>query len=298
MVIGLLIAIAGALLGIVGSLAIDWVDADVVSFAAPSMYQGFQWWTGAVAIILMAVALALAVVALFVTRKKFVALLALLATSASFVFLFLTPFSILGTIHEAIAAKAMAETTGIAMYYGYHLGFFGILITVVGLVWTLVTQPMLGPEDRLLRVALLWDGKLIKETTFTERRDIVVGDALRSDFVVPNASPSGSLTLFKIDRKGEYSVALSREMDGRVNLEGVVAPVREFVKKHLSDGGGTHYVPLKKGDWGVLNFENKIEVFFQFVRPDVIIGRSTAGSMDGNSIAATIGSAFVLLSFW
>lgn len=298
MVIGLLIAIAGALLGVVGSLAIDWVDADVVGFAAPSMYQGIQWWTGAVAIVLLATALALAVVALFVNRKKFVALLGLLATSASFIFLFLTPFLILATINEAIAAKAMAETTGIAMFYGYHLAFLGIVIMVVGFVWTLVTQPMLGPDDRLMRVALLWDGKLIKETTFTERRDIIIGDALRSDFVVPNAAPSGSLTLFKVDRKGNYSVALSREMNGRLNMDGVVAPLREWVKKHLSDAGAETYVPLRKGDWGVLSFDNKVELFFQFVRPDVIIGRSTAASMDGTFVAATVASAFFLISFW
>jgi TonB family protein len=39
-------------------------------------------------------------------------------------------------------------------------------------------------------------------------------------------------------------------------------------------------------------------VFFQFVRPDVIIGRSTAMSMDGNFVAATVGSLFFLLSVW
>ncbi len=297
MLIGLLIALVGALVGLIGAFTVPWVDQDVVKFSDPSLYQGWQWWTGSVAIVLMLVALVAIVVGLAFHRKKLLATIGLIAAGGVFVFLMLVPFTIRGAIVQMVAEHLLPGTTQIAMYYGYHAMFLGMIAVVVGLIWTMSAQPILGPDDRLLRVALLWDGKMVKETTFTEKRDITIGDGVRCDFIVPAAEVGKSLTLFTVDRKGDYSVALSRDFKGRVNLAGVLAPVKEFVKKHTNDQNGLNYQKVGKGDWGVLEFGN-LEVFFQFVRPDVIIGRSTAGQMDGNFVAATVGSLFFLMAIW
>lgn len=298
MIIGLVIAIVGALLGVGGSLAVDWINADVVAFQDVSMYSATQWWTGALSIVLMAVAGILAALGLVTQRKKIFGISGLIATALSFVFLFLTPFVVLDVINAAIEAKVMSDTTTISMFYGYHLAFVGILLLFVGFVWSMVAQPILAADDRLLRVALLWDGKIIKETTFNERRDIIVGEGLNCDFVVPHAAPDGeNRTLFKHTGKGQYSVGLTRDLAGRVHLDGRLAPLQDWMKANIS-GSGLTYVPLTKHDWGVLEFDNKVEVFFQFVRPSVIIGRSTAASMDGAFVAATVFSAFFLISIW
>ncbi|HQL58101.1 MAG TPA: AgmX/PglI C-terminal domain-containing protein [Myxococcota bacterium] len=298
MIIGLVIAIVGALLGVGGSLAVDWINADVVAFQDVSMYSATQWWTGALSIVLMAVAGILAALGLVTQRKKIFGISGLIATALSFIFLFLTPFVVLDVINAAIEAKVMSDTTTISMFYGYHLAFVGILLLFVGFVWSMVAQPILAADDRLLRVALLWDGKIIKETTFNERRDIIVGEGLNCDFVVPHAAPDGeNRTLFKHTGKGQYSVGLTRDLAGRVHLDGRLAPLQDWMKANIS-GSGLTYVPLTKHDWGVLEFDNKVEVFFQFVRPSVIIGRSTAASMDGAFVAATVFSAFFLISIW
>ncbi len=298
MIIGLVIAIVGALLGVGGSLAVDWINADVVAFQDVSMYSATQWWTGALSIMLMTIAGVLAALGLVTQRKKIFGISGLIATALSFVFLFLTPFVVLDVINAAIEAKVMSDTTTISMFYGYHLAFVGILLLFVGFVWSMVAQPILTGDDRLLRVALLWDGKIIKETTFSERRDITVGEGLNCDFVVPHAAPDGeNRTLFKHTGKGQYSVGLTRDLAGRVHLDGRLAPLQDWMKANIS-GSGLTYVPLTKHDWGVLEFDNKVEVFFQFVRPSVIIGRSTAASMDGAFVAATVFSAFFLISIW
>lgn len=298
MIIGLVIAIVGALLGVGGSLAVDWINADVVAFQDVSMYSATQWWTGALSIMLMTIAGVLAALGLVTQRKKIFGISGLIATALSFVFLFLTPFVVLDVINAAIEAKVMSDTTTISMFYGYHLAFVGILLLFVGFVWSMVAQPILAADDRLLRVALLWDGKIIKETTFNERRDIIVGEGLNCDFVVPHAAPDGeNRTLFKHTGKGQYSVGLTRDLAGRVHLDGRLAPLQDWMKANIS-GSGLTYVPLTKHDWGVLEFDNKVEVFFQFVRPSVIIGRSTAASMDGAFVAATVFSAFFLISIW
>jgi len=297
MQIGLWIAVVGALVGLIGGISVPWVDTDVVRFTDETLSQGIAWWDGVLSMVLMGAGLVAAGVALATHRKKVLATAGLVSVGLSFVLLFLVPFTVRSEMLAMVQQGTMKAHTQLAMYYGYHLMFLGILIQVVGFIWTLSAQPILGPDDRLLRVALLWDGKIIKETTFTERRDITIGEAVSCDFIVPDPSVGRSLTLFRFDKKGVYQVALSRDFQGRVNLDNTLLPVREYVKKHTSDQSGLNYVTVQKGDWGVLEF-GKLEVFFQFVRPDVIIGRSTAMSMDGNFIAATVGSLFVLVSLW
>ncbi|HOU52878.1 MAG TPA: TonB family protein [Myxococcota bacterium] len=297
MQIGLLIAVVGALVGLIGGLSVPWVDSEVVRFTDETLFQGVAWWDGILSMILTAVGLACAGIALATHRKKPLATAGLVAAGLSFVFLFLVPFTVRSEMLAMVQQGTMKAHTQLAMFYGYHLMFLGIVVQVVGFVWTLSAQPILGPDDRLLRVALLWDGKIIKETTFTEKRDITIGEAVSCDFIVPDPAVGRSLALFRFDKKGMYQVALSRDFQGRVNLDNLLLPIRDYVKKHTSDASGLNYVNVQKGDWGVFEF-GKREVFFQFVRPDVIIGRSTAMSMDGNFIAATVGSLFVLVSLW
>ena len=298
MIIGLIVALVGGLVGLIGSLSVPWVDPDVVPFQDLSLFRGQTWWTGAIAMAAMGVAVAAAAAGLAVLHKKRVALIGLVATVVALVFLVLTPFVIRGAVHRMVEAGALEATTRLAMYYGYHLAFLGVAILVAGFVWTLAAQPILGPEDRLLRAALLWKGTLIQETTFTEKRDITVGDAVRSDFVLPKGSGVGSFyPIVRVDRKGNYALALKRDMNGRICIGGTVTTVAEYVRKHTADQSGANLVPIQKGDWAVLEFGD-VELFFQFVRPDVIIGRRPAMALDGNIIAAIVGSLFVVSAFF
>ena len=302
MVTGLLVALAGALIGLVGSLSMPWVDSDVVKFDDPAMFTGFDWWTGKLAILLLVAGLAACVGGLLTHRKKLWALGGLIATVLLLVFVVLTPFVVRGTIVAAVENGSLVKGTQVAMYYGFHCAFIAAALMGAGFVWVLGAQPLLGPEDRLLRVALLWKGKLIKETTFTEKRDITIGDGVRADFVVPGSDFGKSYPLFRVDRKGQYSVALQRDMNGRVNLNGVLASVPEYVKKHTADTTGANEVPISPGDWGVLEFGD-VELFFQFVQPGVIIGHRRAMAMDSAMVATglavffIVGTAFVTSMF-
>lgn len=298
MVYGLIIAIIGGAVGLLGALSMEWVDSDVAKFNDTAMYYGTEWWTGQVVVIGFALAVVSAIAGLFVVRKKIFALSGLGITVVAMIFLVITPFLIRSDIHEMIAIKAIHESTTLAMYYGYHLAFLGIAILCVGFIWTLGAQPILGPDDRLLRVALLWKGTLVKENTFTEKRDITIGDGVRSEFVVPAGSKVGSsYPLVTVDRKGNYSLGLKKKMKGRVSLSGVVSSVSDYVKKHTSDQSGANYVPIQKGDWSVLEFGD-VELFIQFVRPDVIVGHKSTRAMDGGIVAAIVGALFVVASFF
>lgn len=298
MVIGLVIAVVGGLAGLAGALLFPWVDPDVVHFQDLSQFQGHTWWPGAVALAALAVSTLVSAAGLFYYQRKKLALAGLIASVVALVFLVLTPFQVRGAIQDMIAAGTLVKETKLAMYYGYHAAFFGVALLVFGLVWTLAAQPIVSADERLLRVALLWKGTLLKETTFTEKRDITVGDAVRSDFVLPKGFGIGrSLPIVKVDRKGRYMLGLSRDMAGRVCIGGKVMAVGDYVRKHTSDKSGLNYVPIERGDWAVLEFGD-VELFFQFVRPSVVIGRRPAMALDGNIVAAIVGSMFVVLAFF
>lgn len=298
MVVGLVISIIGSLLILIGSLGLSWVDEEVVQFADSSLYQGYQWWSGIIVLITGILAGIVSGIGLSTHRKKLFAIAGLVISVITLIFLILTPFVIRNEIIEWIKAGLMVKETKIAMWYGYHLAFLGVLLNIIGYVWTLGAQPILSPEDRLLRVAILWGGRLVTEKTFTEKRDITIGDGVRSDFVVPHSGIGKMFPLFKVDRSGNYSVALLRDMKGRVNIGGVLAPVSDYVRKYTGDTmSGANYVQLEKGDWGILEF-GPTEVFFQFVKPSVVIGHKKALGMDGTIVAAIIGCFFVVMSFF
>lgn len=299
MVTGLIIAFVGAIVGTIGSLALPWVDEDVVKFLDPSLYHGAQWTTGLLAIILLIAGIVIAGTGIFLPRKKVFAFIGLGFTVALLVFLIITPFTIRSSIIEMIQQKVLDSKTQIAMYYGFHLAFLGCAAMTLGFIWTLGSQPILGPDDRLLRVALLWKGKMIKEQIFTEHRDITIGEGVKADFVVPTHEVGKEFPLFRYNHKTKsYSVSLLRDMKGRVNLSGTLSSVTDYVKKHTSDTmTGTNDVPIKHGDWGVLEFGD-VELFFQFVRPDVIIGRKPAMRMEGPMVSATLACLFVVGSFF
>jgi len=296
MFFGLIIAIVGGLIGIIGGFALPWVDPDVVAFQDPSLLQPTSWWTAVVALAGVGASTLLAFAGLFVHFKKKFALLGLVLSVVSLVFLVITPFVIRREVLLLIGQGLLHANTKLAMFYGFHSVFLGVALLIVGFVWTLAAQPLLGPEDRLLRVALLWKGDIVKETTLTEKRPVVVGYGVRSDFVLPAGSKVGKSTpIVKVDDKGNYLLGLRRDFKGRVCIGGIVADVGEYVRKYTSDTSGLNYVKFGKGDWAVLKFGD-VDLFFQFTRPDVIIGRQRALKTDGNMIASTVGAFFVVIA--
>ena len=110
MVYGLSIAIFGGVVGLLGSLSMEWVDSDVAKFNDAAMYYGTEWWTGQVVVIGFALAVLAAIAGLFVVRKKTFALSGLGITVVAMIFLVITPFLIRADIQEMIDIKAIHES--------------------------------------------------------------------------------------------------------------------------------------------------------------------------------------------
>ncbi|MBM4388900.1 MAG: AgmX/PglI C-terminal domain-containing protein, partial [Deltaproteobacteria bacterium] len=163
----------------------------------------------------------------------------------------------------------------------------------------LAAEPIIRPDDRLLRVAILWNNKILKETTFKIKRPIYIGEGIRSDFVIPHADLPKKYPLFVVDNKGNYLIGLRKDFNGHVTVNGVYETIPQYIKKHTSDTSGSNYVSINPGDWGLVEF-SETSLFFQFVKPAIVIARRPFMALDGQFFATTAVSAvgvFVFLLF-
>jgi len=299
MIVGLIIALVGALGGLIGSLVLPWVDTDAVKFADPSAYAGYAWPTGVVAIILLGAAVVLVGLSFAMERKrKLFAIINMFVALGVLVFSFLTPFSIRTAINEMILAGTIPEATRLAMFYGYHAIFFGNVVLAFGCAFLLGQAGSYRTDDKLLRVAHLWHGRIIRETTITEHHDIKIGGAAGCNFIVPlTADPESndSITLFKFLDRSRFGLVLNKDMHGRVNINHKLKSVKDAVAQDADSNG---IVNLAMGDWGTIDFGFN-QIFFNYVHPDVVIGRGGASKTgEGPFVAAMAASAFVAVALW
>ncbi|HNZ03734.1 MAG TPA: TonB family protein [Myxococcota bacterium] len=298
MIVGLIIALVGALVGLIGSLVLPWLNADVVGFQGEqvALLNGTAWPTGIAAMVLVAVCIALLGLALAMEhRRKLLVILTISLSAAALALAFITPFFAHGVIADNIRSGVLPPETHIAMSWGFHFIFFGIVILAFGCAWVLGSVGSYKLSDKVLRVAHLWHGRIVHETTFTERRPIRVGGDAGCDFVIPLGSDpesTESVILLKPLPDDKASVLLGG-MKGRVNIGSTLMTPEEAVRKF-----GNAEVTIDKGDWGTLDFGFN-QVFFNYVHPDVVIGRGGAfKSHEGVFVAALVGSAVFAVAFW
>ncbi len=293
MITGLIFAIVGSILAFAGDFAMSWVDQDVVGF---TMYGHDTFW-GIAGLVFAAVALALAVVSLLTVHKKKLAFAGAFAALFSVVSFLFVPFEIRDALQAVTSEGLLLTSPGVSMYYGFHIAFTGAVLALLGFVGVLMAQPLLGPEDRHLRIAFLWNGKVIEETTFTEKRDITVGESVSNDFSIPAPKLGDKSVLFKVDRKGNYMVGLKRDFDGTVALGGKKLPIKKYVKEYTADSSQLNYVPVGPDDWGLMKFGD-LSLFFQSVQPEFVLRRRGFIGVQVEALASLIGTAFVVTAFF
>jgi len=293
MISGLILTIVGSLLAFVGDFAFSWVDEDVIGFV---LYGHDTFW-GIVGLSFVGISLLLGIASLFTAHKKKIAVTGGFAALIAVVAFLFVPFEVRGALKAVTSEGLLLTSPGISMYYGFHLAFLGAAMALLGFVWTMVAQPILGPDDRHLRIALLWHGKVIEETTFTEKHDITVGEGVTNNFSIPAPQLGNKSVLFKVDRQGNYSVGMKRDFDGTVALGGIKLPIDKYVKEHTADSSQLNYVPVGADDWGLIKFKD-LSLFFQSVQPDVVLARRDFIGVQSEALSSLIATAFVVISFF
>ena len=122
-------------------------------------------------------------------------------------------------------------------------------------------------DQQLLRVAMVWNGTIVREVTRTKPGDITVGEGPRCDFVVP-AGGASSYTLFHYERDKQepiYLLHLRDDMSGKVTVRETQMSVREFLKSPaVHPAGGSYRAEVEPGDWGLVTIGD-VQFFWQFV---------------------------------
>mgnify|MGYP001300520190 CR=1 FL=1 len=150
---------------------------------------------------------------------------------------------------------------------GYTLALSGAFIMFFGNLVTLAVEPKLDPNKDYLRVALIWNDTILEEKVLREPQTFTIGESRGADFVIPDSAFPKSFPLFRLNRKREYSIGLAEELSGDITINQQTKSLQDFRGEATRTVGGVSYVPLARGDWGMISAE-EVNVFFQFVRPE------------------------------
>ena len=120
--------------------------------------------------------------------------------------------------------------------------------------------------EKVLRVGVIYNGKIIDEQVFRKPETIYVGDTSKAHFVVPSSNLPSRFPIFYY-KSGKYELVIMENMSGKVFLKGKVIDIEEVIKKGLLKKRGNAYIlPLSTDARGKVLVGSAI-VLFQFVVP-------------------------------
>ncbi len=119
---------------------------------------------------------------------------------------------------------------------------------------------------KVLRVGVIYNGKILDEQIFRKPETVFIGDSERSHFVVPSSSLPSKIPIFYF-KSGRYELVVMKNMTGKVFLKGKVIEIEEVVKKGMLKKRGNAYIlPLSLDSRGKVMVGSAI-VLFQFITP-------------------------------
>lgn len=202
-----------------------------------------------------------------------------------------------GLLTEA-AGGALLRGEVVHALPGFWPLYLGAALLLGGALAALAARPRWRGDERFLRVAVLWNGTIVRERVFPEARDVTIGEGAECDFVLPTASAAGlpdRLTLFRRGRGERFEMALVPGLRGALQLRALARRSERVPAAALlaEDGGrpGAHVV-LDTEDWGVLQL-GALSLFFQFVSPEERVPRRSLAALPWDLVGTTTVSAVV-----
>lgn len=173
---------------------------------------------------------------------------------------------------------------------------------------------MVSSNTHNLRVALVWNGTIYQEKSFSQTSDPIVtlGDADTNIFAVPAPGVPSVFPMFERLPEG-YKLRITEKLDGSIHLDEEEYDVEDLIESgkatkseivSTESGSVTSYeVLLKNGDWGVLSL-GRVNIFFQLLeKSDKVAGRGAKGTFEVplsiSLLLATVAHIlFLLLAYW
>jgi hypothetical protein len=128
---------------------------------------------------------------------------------------------------------------------------------------------MANPQQKVLRIGVIMDGKLVQEKLIKAGETVSVGESSKNTFVLPKTHLTRPEHHLFVAKGGRYFLQFTDLMKGKIGAGESVTALEKIKKdssvEKLAEGAG-YRLPLSEQDRGKVNIDN-ITVLFQFVQP-------------------------------
>ena len=165
----------------------------------------------------------------------------------------------------------------------------------------------MSSNNHTLRVALVWNGSVYRERTFSRTSDpvVTVGDDEDNVFNTPAPGIPSEFEMFEREDNG-YKVRFAETLEGSMTINGDEWTLDELVDKNKAipvdsvstiDGMTQIYeISFAPGDWGIVHLGD-VDLYFQVLgQPAVVAGRGLQG-IDGPVVGTVALAAFLHVTF-
>ncbi len=287
---GSIIALVSGLIALLGPIILPFitVDEEEVSFAS------YEIMTGQVSILL-----AIAVIALgFVVLKKRKQVLGWVVSLVSMlqIALMMWTYSDVWNLVPCSAAglDLCDDATGGLIYQTLVTLDWGLALVVVASVASffggliaVAAHPEYEKSSRFLKVIMTWDGTIIFEKVMFEPAPVTVGEDDTNTFQLA-AKGLAKHTLLAPASDGAYTLDVPKGLSGTIRVGGE--------EKNAAD---VNSVTVKRGDTGLLSFENDVDLAFAYTGAEtaVLAGTSSKeGRILGLTFSVSAGALLLLLT--
>lgn len=121
-------------------------------------------------------------------------------------------------------------------------------------------------SQKILRVGVIQNGRIIEERLMRDRETVSVGQRLKNTFVVPSSAVPQTHELF-VSKGGTYTLHVTDKMEGRVQAGDAVYDIAELQKTGKAKKSGSGYViDIDDRARGKVT-AGDVTFLFQFVQP-------------------------------
>ena len=276
---GSIIAILGSLIALLGPILLPYITVDEEEIALRS----YEISTGIVSLLLAAATAVLA----FVVLKKRKQVLGWVVSLFS-----LTQVGLMAITYALVWQVVPCESQGMSLCdpdtgglifeslvtldWGLALVVIGSIGSFFGGLAIVAAHREYRKEERFLRVLLTWDGHIIHEKVLFDPAPVTVGE---SDEVTLQLAAGGlsKHTLLRPAAAGAYTLDVPSSASGQIHIGGEEKPA-------------TGTMEIKRGDQGVLSFENDVNVVFHYTGAETAI---IAGSSHRENVGLAISFSMV-----
>lgn len=166
----------------------------------------------------------------------------------------------------------------------------------------------MSASNHNLRVALVWNGTVFQERTFTQTSEpvVTVGDDNANQFIVPATAIPTTFEMFERTDSG-YKLRITDKVEGTFNLGNEDFDAEELLESkgasklsQVSTGDGSanvYEVEVKAGDWGIVELGH-VNIFFQMLeKSEAVPLRGFTERFEGPMILALFVGAVTHIAF-